>query len=230
MKYSYAIISLFACWQFAASCVKKDDYKKFLKEGEIQYPARPDSITVHPGENRIMLSWELAGDPNLSGYEIFWNNGKDSMRQDITERGEGDDTINVLIDKNVMEGAYTFTIYSFDQYNHQSIPSEITGKTYGNNFQSQLPGNRSISKINNNADSVLIAWTAAATGNIFTELHYITVDGTTKTMRVASDSLMTVLPDYRFSSDILYKSAFLPDSNAIDTFYVPDFDTVRLEK
>lgn len=215
---------------FCSSCVKEDDYLKYLEDGELMYPARPDSIGTHPGRDRIMLSWLLTGDPNLIRYQIFWNQGAESITVPVSGRSGGTDTISVLIDNQVPEGTYTFTIYSFDEAGHRSNPSELTAKTYGDNYQNQLPGNRKIAKIEHSSDSLFITWEGAPPDNVFTELHYVSVDETEKTIRVARDSSATVVPDYKFSSDILYQSGFAPDSNAIDIFYIPGYDTTRFVK
>src|SRR5438105_584146 len=70
------------------SCKKMDDYKKFAAGGEIIYPAPFDSLKVIPGNGRVMITGLLTGDPNVTKYKVFWNNGSDSLEQSITRHGK----------------------------------------------------------------------------------------------------------------------------------------------
>ncbi len=226
MKHIYYTTFLFFIVALIA-CVKKDDYKKHLKGGERVYPAKPDSIAAHPGNERIMLSWVLAGDPNLTSYKIFWNRGLDSTEYILTRRSSTADTIRVVIDSGVEEGIHTFSIYAFDNIGNRSNPAEKTAKTYGEDYQNQLNGNRKIAAVQNYSDTLVITWKEAPVDNIITELNYTTLDNSEQQIRVSPDSLLTRIPDYKFSSDILYRSGFIPEENAIDTFFIPLYDTLR---
>lgn len=227
MKYFSCFFLLLAV-VFCNACVNEHDYLKYLEEGELVYPARPDSIAAYPGRDRLMLSWLLTGDPNLATYRLFWNQGKDSIEYPVIGRSGDTDTIRVLIDEQVPEGTYTFTIYSFDRTGNRSNPSEITAKTYGENYVSQLTGNREIAGTERRSDSLFISWKPAPLQSVFTELNYTAVGGARKTLEVATDSSQTVLSDYLYPSDVLLRSAFVPDTHAIDVFYIPEFDTLQI--
>ncbi|MDD4591224.1 MAG: DUF4998 domain-containing protein, partial [Parabacteroides sp.] len=68
-----------------ASCENiKDTYEEFIKDGEIIYVAKADSIKVRSGKNRLELSWLLLSDPNVAKYKVFWNNNRDSIENVVT--------------------------------------------------------------------------------------------------------------------------------------------------
>src|SRR5215208_5798550 len=89
------------------ACGKMDDtYKDFIKNGEIIYTGRVDSVQAYAGKNRIGLSMLLVSDPKITKVKVFWNNGRDSAVQNVV-RTIGVDTVRFLL-TNLTEGTYSF--------------------------------------------------------------------------------------------------------------------------
>src|SRR5687768_13277925 len=80
------------------SCKKMDEYKKYGDGGEIVYPATFDSLKVLPGNGRVMITGLLAGDPNVTKYRVFWNNGRDSLEKAFARHGKID-TLRQIVDQ-----------------------------------------------------------------------------------------------------------------------------------
>src|SRR5699024_5670400 len=79
------------------SCSKMDAiYSDFLKEGELIYPAKADSLKVHPGDYKIKLSWVIFSDPKVSRAVVYWDNRRDSTEVTIPKSSRPD-TIEVLL-------------------------------------------------------------------------------------------------------------------------------------
>ncbi len=106
--------------------------KKFAEGGEIIYPATFDSLKVNTGNGRVMITGLLAGDPNVTRYRVFYNNGSDSLENTIVRKGRTD-TLKQIIDK-LPEGPMTFTLRTYDNKGNRSIPMTVTGNVYGPNL------------------------------------------------------------------------------------------------
>jgi hypothetical protein len=201
------------------ACRKMDDYKdKFLGEGSITYAGKIDSVKAHPGDGRIMLSGLLIADPKITELRIYWNNKADSFVLPIT-RTAGVDTVRPILNK-MDEGVKTFTINTFDKYGNRSVDVNITGRIYGDIYKSLLL-NRTIKDGLNAGDSVTIDWNVldASTGGLGCELRYTDNSNITKTVFVKRTDTRTVLNNYKLGSKFNYRTMFLPDTLAIDTFY-----------
>ncbi len=214
----------------AGACSKMEDtYHGFWKNGEKIYPASPDSLKAFSGKNRVLLQWLIIGDPTLSKAVIYWNNKTDSMEVPINKKNEaGVDTMNIILD-GLEEGAYAFEIYTFDKYGNQSVVANVVGKVYGSSYADALL-TRLVSNTSYVDDTVHITWSDPADeSSIGVELMYTDTTGAARTRFIQPDADTTVIADFNMdvSRYFKYRTLFLPDTAAIDTFYT-DFDNVRV--
>src|SRR5690606_9954731 len=119
------------------SCGKMDEtFREFIKDGRIVYAPTPgDSMKIHPGRNRLQLSWPAAPDPKVSEAHIYWNNRQDSMVANI--KNPPNDTVKIRIE-NLVEGTYLFEIYIYDELGNRSIKTEFVATTYGDQYAQSL--------------------------------------------------------------------------------------------
>lgn len=215
---------------FTASCSKMNEtYHDFWDDGQIIYPASPDSLRAFSGRNRIQLQWLNIGDPTLRKAVVYWNNHSDSLTIPI-EKGVdiNSDTVSVLIDP-LAEGAYSFDIYTCDKYGNRSVVANTIGKVYGDTYSKSLLSRL----VMNNSfldDSLHIQWGDPADNtSIGTEVVYTDTEGQERHRIVAPDADTTLILDYdeNVSKFFEYRTLFRPDSAAIDTFYTA-FDNVRV--
>ncbi len=212
------------------SCSKMDDtYHKFWDEGEHIYPASADSLKSFSGKDRVKLQWLIVGDPTIRKAVIYWNNRADSMVVPINkDNAAGIDTMNVFID-NLSEGTYSFEVFTFDQYGNRSVEANTTGKVYGDSYANSLLTR--IVENNSYLNNILnIQWGAPAdASSLGAEIEYTDTDGNKTTLLVDPDAETTTINDFGFSYSkyFKYRTLFLPDSTAIDTFYT-DYDSVRV--
>lgn len=208
----------------ALSCGKMDEtYREFLKDGEYFYPGKADSLRAHPGDGRIQLSWLRAADPNVTTAVIYWNNRQDSAAMSLGNEA-GSDTVRVIID-NLEEKSYTFEVYTKDGEGNTSVRSEVLGEVYGDVYRESLL-HRAIQEISfaREDGSLIITWTPAEETAVRDSITYTLTNGDIRVQAVPVDEDMTRLADYAPHSTFGYRSYFLPDSLAIDTFA-----TARLE-
>ncbi|WP_165760430.1 DUF4998 domain-containing protein [Niastella populi] len=201
------------------ACRKMDDYKdKYLSGGSITYTGKIDSVKAHPGDGRIMLSGLLIADPKITEMRIYWNNRTDSFVLPVN-RTAGVDTVRAIL-KNMEEGVKTFTLVTIDKYGNRSVNVTITGRIFGEVYKSLLL-NRTLKDGLFAGDSVSLDWNIldASTGALGSELKYTDNSDNVQTAFVNRTDSKTVLKNYKFGTTFQYRTLYLPDTLAIDTFY-----------
>lgn len=205
---------LFFSMSFFACSKMNGTYEKFLKSGVIIYPGKADSLTAHSGNGRIELLWMLS-DPKVTECRVYWNQGNDSLNVPI-KKVSGIDTIKVIIN-NLKEGTYSFTVYSYDNKGHTSVGSEAIGTVYGEQYSNVLV-NRFIKNMKVVNGQLVIAWSIPDDGTIGEEISYKDKEGKSRKMFVpVTDSAK--IKNMKPGDSFQYRTLYLPDSTAIDTFY-----------
>lgn len=217
---------------YAISCKKMDDtHRQFIENEKNVYVAKADSIKAHSGKNRVELTWLLLSDPKVRSYKVYWDNRKDSVEGTVQKTDEID-TVRVMIE-NLDEGIHYFEVYMFGKDGARSIQTTAIGNSYGANYQSLL-----LPRIIKNAawgpnNSINIELTHASNDDFRTEIEYTDKDkGTVVKHFISSDiELDTLLrvDDQEGEAIIKYRTAFMPDSTSIDTFY-SEYSTIKIIK
>lgn len=213
-----------------ASCTKTtgDAYKQYELGGPLKYPGRADTAIAHSGLNRIQVSVILGNDPLVTKVKVYYNNLKDSTQATVT-RTAGKDTVNLII-ANLGEGNYDFVVYTYDASGNKSVPVNTSGISYGASYVSSLT-NRTLSSLTQSTDGTKInlAWGTAAAGELGIEVKYTGLAGDARTITVKPTETATVLPDYKESTPLTYRSLYKPEVGAFETFS-PPLTTVTLPK
>jgi len=209
------------------SCSKMDStYYRFIKDGPHVYTGKADAPLVAGGNNRIKLSWLLIADPSITHCKVFWMQGgvADSVTIPV-QRSGGVDTIETIID-GLEENTYAFTIYTYDDQGHSSVPSSILGEVYGERYVSNLI-NRQIVGGNFIDGTIVLDWGAPPdTVHISTLVKYLNSASEEIVLELPADSSALAIPDYQWGSTIYYNSSYIPNRNAIDTFRVSYRDSL----
>ncbi|PWG78180.1 DUF4998 domain-containing protein [Pararcticibacter amylolyticus] len=226
----------FALLLICQGCDKMEDsYKQYLEGGELIYPGKADSLKAFPGKNRVKLRWLIVSDPKVVGAKVYWNNKSDSVNVPI-RKTSSTDTISVII-PGMEEGLYTFDVYTYDAAGHRSVGSQVIGEAYGASFQNTL-ANRLVKSVQwlNLAQTGTtpafrggeITWYSASVLAVFIDIGYTREDGSAASVREepvrvpgrpVSFRETTRLPGWNKDLSFRYRTAFKPDSAAIDTFY-----------
>lgn len=229
LKYIKAV-KYFACIVVLAAtlvaCSKMDaTYVDFIKKGSITYVGTPDSLKVYPGKNRLKLEW-LLSDPSATRVKIYWNNKSDSLDIPVSADPQTN-KMSVWLD-DLREGSYSFDITFYDKDNNRSVVTNAIGKVYGDIYVNTLLSRPVKSGIFVN-DTVTVTWGAADITVIGTELNYTDKDGQDHTVLTPTDVVTTRLPNYSMAAyeTFKYRTLYVPDSLAIDTFYTP-YQTVKV--
>lgn len=217
------VIAIIYCFILFACSKMNDTYDEFIKDGEIVYTARVDSIKAYPGNNRMGLSMLLISDPRISKVKVFWDAaGQTDSTEKAVTRTAGVDTIQFSFPK-LAEGTYTFYIYSYDNAGHRSIKTDVIGTVYGEKYIAQLVNRAIKSATYETANKrASVKWFGVATDVIGEEIIYTDTLGAERKQFAkhegAADSV-TVLPAFVKGSSFQFRTLYKPAPNAIDTFY-----------
>lgn len=206
-------------------CSKMEDtYSDFVKDGETIYIAKADSMKIRGGNNRIQLTWLLLSDPKVVKYKVKWNNGRDSIVNPVV-KSSSVDTVKLMIN-NIDEGTHEFEIYTYDKLGNTSVKASIIGKVYGDRYgKSLLPA--TYSELTRDGKDLTISWAEQSSGFAGLSVMYQDANNSTKEIKVAKTEKTTTLKNLPFGSEFKLKTAYLPDSTALDTFYT-DYTTMKI--
>ena len=191
-------------------------HQAYIENGEIIYSVKVDSVLSYPGRDRINIKAGFASAPHIKKIKIEWDEGEGSQTWDVN--GSNDSVFYEFLITDLEEKSYIFSLYSLDSEGNRSIRVDEFASVYGSKYEATLK-NRSINDLELNSDSVVFNWATAPNGLIYTDLTYTTTEGSAGEVRIPADSSQTVLNDCDYQVKLKYKSSFLPDTLAIDTFY-----------
>jgi hypothetical protein len=201
-----------------AACTKDyKNYGQFIKDGPIVYPGRADTVQALAGKERILLKWAIPTDLNITGYKVFWNFAGDSLEVPGRKPVTGD-SIKIYIN-SLVQGSYNFTVYSYDGTGHRSVGTNAIGNVYGSIFSSSILTRSLLGQTKDAARSILrVGWVGHEDKCIGTEWLYTDANGGAASyFSPLADS--TIITAINVTKPISYRSLYLPEANAIDTFF-----------
>jgi hypothetical protein len=219
MRRTYLITAAFLALITLASCDGMiDNIQPYLDEGETIYVGKA-YYTVLPGKNRVEISGSMPYGVTQTSCLISWiapAGDLDSIRVPIN-RTAGD-TISVIL-TDMEEGPYDFIIVTFDAKGNRSIPVDGHGYVYGDSYENSLI-NRKVNRINFYGERVTVQWVPTSDPQaIGCDLEYELPDGSTAKVFVPVDVAQTEITGCKSQGNVSWRTSYLPDSTAIDTFY-----------
>ena len=201
-----------------SSCKKMDStYEEFIVPGSMIYVGKATKAKAQSGNRRIKISWPRGTDPNVVKARIYRDNFADSVEFDIPA---DIDTVSYTFE-NLEEKTYSFVIRTFDNNGNKSIPVELISRAYGVNYSESLQNRPILAAEADNTGTLKIEWARAdvSSGAFETEVQYSTLLGPERVFKIKSKDSITTLTDYKPGTVATFRTKFLPDSMAIDTFY-----------
>ena len=215
MKQSYNIFMLFLA-VFTCSCENfMDIHEEYVKNGEIIYAPKADSIQFIAGKGRVQFAFWLENAPNVKSVDLYWNSMSDSLITAVSPT-TGLDSFYVDV-PDLPEGAYTFEVKTRDNFGHSSLYITGFGNSYGDFFQSSL-ANRRVRGVDLAESGGIIEWFGAVEGLTWTDIKYTMDNGETNTVRLKPGEQLIVCPNAKTGTSFQFSSSFIPEEFAIDTF------------
>ena len=216
MKRIYSLVAFAVSVLFFTSCDDfMDVHKEYIEGGEIIYAPKPDSVNFIAGEGRILFNCRTYNAPNVRSVDVYWNDRLDSLIIPV-ELSTGYDSISVILD-NMEEKSYTFNIQTTDNFGHKSLFVTSFGTSYGDVYRATL-NDRGIKSLSLSDKEGTIEWYSAPVHLVRNEIRYIKTDGSQTTVKISSIDNLAKLPDVKPGSTFEYRSLYIPEEIAIDTF------------
>ena len=206
-------ITIGAVWTFVACDNQTDIYKEYVIPNGLIYPGPAQKPVVYPGDRRIKLTWLKGTDPRVKNARIYWNNYTDSVDVAINPNN---DTVSHVISP-IAENTYSFMIHTFDDEGNKSIPIEIMGTVYGENYRKLLL-NRLMKSTYYDGQDLKVSWGEAGSTEVRTQIQWTDTKGESHNSIVEPGESETLLPYFDFTKPVQYLSTYRPDSLAIDVF------------
>ncbi len=199
-------------------------YKEFVVPGGLTYVGKPVHPVAYMGKYRVQLKWARGSDPNVASTRIYWNNYTDSTEVPVEP---GVDSLQVMI-TGLQEQSYSFFLKAFDDNGNSSVPVEVTARVFGDAYEGGLL-NRGLNGSEIDADGIVtLNWAQAnlTAGAYMTEVTYTARDGAQKVTAFPATENESVIPDFETGEPLRFRTVYVPDTFAIDTFYT-EYDYAR---
>lgn len=205
------------------------NYDKYLKGKEITYTGLVSNLSASTGNKRVQLKWSPSPDRSIVKYVVYYNNRQDSIV--VPAKGEATkDSIKVVV-PNLEEYIQDFSLFTVDAGGNKSVGQSLTAiKVYGPLYISSLRNRRFTTSSLSTTNLVLNFAENTDTINVTTKLTYVNNVGNKVDLFLHRDSLRAVLPNWKTGEKVLVRSAFIPVRNAIDTFWVVNTDTIKVNQ
>lgn len=213
--YKFLLVTLIAAGIYSCKDMM-DFHKEYIKDGEIVYLAKVDSIVSYSGKNRIQLSGYLNNAYNVNKIIVYWNEKADSMIFNYAKTKDTD-TLNMII-PNLEEKSYIFDIYTVNDLGNRSIKVPIAGTVYGDLYRANLAA-RSSGGFDFDGEKLDALWLTADDLERGTSIRYTTESEGVKTIFLSPEDSRITLVNRKPGTPFSYQSVYVPEKAAIDTFY-----------
>lgn len=198
-----------------AACYEMDDvYKEFISDGPAKYVGKAENVQVFPGFGRVKIVWSPFIDNRVSSATIYWDNRTCSQENAI----DPSKPTEIYVD-NLSEGPHIFEIITHSAAGNNSVPVSVSCNVYGESFMSITDESDIISAVLDYKGEVQLRIRHSSSYYYkMLEMVYLGIDGSRKKVFAYPGELGIVLDDCG-TSDISYRSVFLPDDVCIDSLY-----------
>lgn len=141
-----------ACGMLA--CTDMDEYKKISGDEEIVYPGKIEEAIVYTGDGRVVVEGLCKSDPKIVSCRVYWGLGSEYVEVPVDMSGG---PFRVRREIALPENSYNFDIYTYDAEGNRSIPVNVTGKSYGEQYKASLT-NRLVKSFTLQDGQAVIEW------------------------------------------------------------------------
>lgn len=229
-KISTNILIAFGIILFLYSCKPSDYYYgEYLKNGEVYYPGRVDSLSIIPGNQRAILRFRTTTDPKVSCVKVYLRSSLSPIAEVKTypiatnEHGK----IKQIALESLSEATYTANVYSFTAEGDSSRSVTSSQFIYGQSYIRTLV-NRSFVKFDK-TDANEHFLVLARESNLprqgtfypmqYTEVTYLNNSGDSTTVNITPYEDFASLKNIANSSTVKYRTVYKPIQSSIDYFY-----------
>ena len=213
--YKFLLVVLIAAGTYSCKNIM-DFHQDYIKNGEIVYLTKMDSVVSYPGKNRIQISGYLNNAYNVNMVVVYWNNRTDSMIFDYLKTKDMD-SLNLII-PNLPEKSYIFDMYTINNIGNRSIKVSISATSYGEFYRKNLTP-RTNKGFSFDGKLLKALWVTADDLEKGTQVRYTTESNAIITLFLSRDSSQIALPNLKYGTSYSFSSVDVTEQTAIDTDY-----------
>ncbi|MDN5211354.1 DUF4998 domain-containing protein [Fulvivirgaceae bacterium BMA12] len=228
MKYYKFYLQLYIMILGIATIISCDDsedtFKQFLDAENASPIGAPKGVTSQAGTERVVFKLAITSDPRIRKGTVLWgeSDGNKTFEFDVNRDVSGLDTLTISLNE-VEEGIKRFVFTLFDDNGNASGQLSHTRTIYGSEYESGLLARRinSVSAFpsaNPAVDSAVIEWSTPLPEVLETTFTYTDQNDVEQTIVINLDETRTILLGYNRSIPYRYKTRYLPESDALDTY------------
>jgi hypothetical protein len=183
-------------------------HEDYIKNGEVKYTNKVDSLKSFSGKERILISGYISGAFNVNEIVATWNDGGEVQSFPYSKSDMGTDELNLYI-TGLSEKSYEFEIYSKDDEGNKSIPVTVFGTAYGETYRSTLDA-RAINTFSYSNYVATLNFKPSSDVSRNTEIKYISQAGETIVKSVLPEEEVAILDQPNIDQPIMYRTFYVP--------------------
>lgn len=220
----YVLIVLGAVASFISCSSPTDPFKPYVKNKQVIYSQKPDTLIALSGKKRIILKVVKPSDPQVVSAGIFWGTGSatDSIKAKFLE---DKDTLRIEVD-SLKQQTYNFRVYTYRKnYKSRSVVSNVSVKSYGDVYEASIVNRQLTARaVQPGTDKNTLFWASPKEDVLGTIVKYVNKYDENDSLFVPADSNKTKIKIFNDDETVSYYTLYLPPSS-IDTFYTSTLKT-----
>jgi nucleoid DNA-binding protein len=207
----YTVPLILSIFLVLASCTDTFEvHEKYLKDGEVIYTNKVDSLSTFSGNKRVKIAGYISNAFNVNEIVVYWNKGQNSQTFPYAKSANATDKLELIID-NLEEQAYQFEVYSKDSDGNKSIKMTTFGSVYGETYRSNLEARAintfSFTTVDNSAT---VKFKPSDELTRRTEIKYTNLGGVEVIKTLAPDVSVIVLDQLDIDRPVTYRTFYVP--------------------
>lgn len=211
MKTIYNTIKLFLLLISGVfiSCQDMNEvHEEYIKNGEIIYTNKVDSLSTLGGKNRVMIKGYITGAFNVNEIVVSWDNGENQQIFPYKKSSQDTDSLDLIVTE-LQENSYEFNVISKDTDGNISVPSIAFGTAYGERYRSNLEP-RTVNHISLGGTDMEVFMGLGTELQRGTEIKYT---------NTVNEEIITII--LKEENEILLENVSIYHPISYRTFYVP---------
>ena len=204
-------ISIYSCKDMM------ETHKDYVKNGEIVYLTKFDSVVTTPGKHRVKISGIVDNGYNVTKIVVYWNNRADSLVTNYVHKLKID-PVDIIID-NLQEQVYFFDIFTVNDIGARSVKVSTSASSYGDYYQNNLIPRANIG-FDYDGKLVTSNWFPANSQERGSYIRYTTNTGL-DTLYLPKTATKLALPGRINGTTLDLQTVYEPEPMSIDTFLTP---------
>ncbi|WP_086478512.1 DUF4998 domain-containing protein [Arenibacter amylolyticus] len=185
-------------------------HEEYIKDGEIIYTNKVDSLSTYSGKNRVKIKGYITGAFTVNEIVVSWNEGENQQVFPYEKSAQDTDSISLIVTE-LEENSYEFKVTSKDSDGNTSVPSIAFGTAYGERYRSNLEP-RSINHVEVDQTDMKVVLAIGAELQRDTEIKFTTTSNEEVVVSVPKEETEVVLENISLDHSVHYRTYYVPSA------------------